>query len=419
MPIAPPPADEPLPVGMTPPDDVADSGKAQREGRAAASTSDPDELETTAAIRRPPEDDPFAALGLRAGGFIFLPAVDVTAGYTSNAAGIAGGTASGTWTVAPDLYFKSDWAEHEATLRLRGSYQQFTDGITESQPTATIAATGRVDLPDEWRLDVTAGYNFQNQSVSDPNFPAGVDEAPGVHDLITTAAVTGDFGRFELTVQGAVERTVYENGMAGMVVVDQGDRTNNRYGLSLRAGYEMTPSITPFVEGELAWRVYDRPIDDEGIRRSSQGEAIRAGLAFDRDPFLKGEIAVGARRERFDDASLATLRALTVDGSLVWRPTRLTTVTLNASTGFNPSTVELDYAWRRNVTLKANAGVKDEHFQGIDLENRTYSAGLGWVWKLNRTLHLTAGYIHQWLVSSDPAGDYQSDAVSVGLRVQR
>jgi hypothetical protein len=123
---------------------------------------------------------------------------------------------------------------------------------------------------------------------------------------------------------------------------------------------------------------------------------------------------------------------LTVDGSLVWRPTRLTTVTLAASTAFNPSTdplssgsivyatsIELAYGWRRNVTVSVNAGVKDEQFQGIDLENRTYSAGLGWVWKLNRTPQLTANYLHQWLESSDPAGDYQSDAVSVGLRVQR
>jgi hypothetical protein len=72
--------------------------------------------------------------------------------------------------------------------------------------------------------------------------------------------------------------------MAGLVVVDQGDRTNNRYDLRLRAGYALTPSIKPFIEGELDWRVYDRPVDDEGIRRSSEGEAIRAGLAFETMP---------------------------------------------------------------------------------------------------------------------------------------
>jgi len=40
-------------------------------------------------------------------------------------------------------------------------------------------------------------------------------------------------------------------------------------------------------------------------------------------------------------------------------------------------------------------------------------------WKVNRTLHVTAGYIHEWLVSTDPAINYQSDAVQVELRAQR
>jgi hypothetical protein len=411
-------------------DDDALAGRAPRENLPMAPGID-DEA-ATGSVRRPPEDDPFAALGIRAGGFIFFPSVEVSSGYSTNASGVAGGAGSGFWTVTPELQMKSDWARHEATLTMRGSYEGFTDGETQGQPAASIEATGRADLPDDWTADFSAGYNYSLQSISDPNFPAGVDEAPGVHDLITTAALNGHLGRMDFTLAGTAERTIYENGMAGNVVVDQSDRINNRYVTRLRVGYQLTPAITPFVEGEFAWRVFDRPIDDYGIARSSISRAIRTGIAYDGGPILKGELAVGARREVFDDPGLATLRALTVDGSLTWAPTKLTTVTVAASTGFNPAddplssgsivydtSVELAYAWRRNVTVKLTGAYKNEAFQGLDLQNQTYNVGIGWIWKLNRTLQLTAGYVHQWLESSDPAVNYHSDAVRIGLRVQR
>jgi hypothetical protein len=38
---------------------------------------------------------------------------------------------------------------------------------------------------------------------------------------------------------------------------------------------------------------------------------------------------------------------------------------------------------------------------------------------MNRTHHFTAGYLHEWQESTDPARTYQSDAVRVELRMQR
>jgi hypothetical protein len=428
-----PPAD-PVPIPfLTAADDDAtpDVARAAREGQ--ADTKEPSAEETASIARPKPEDeDPYAPLGIRAGGFLFLPSVDLSAGYTTNASGIAGGAASGYWLVAPELLFRSDWAQHEATLSMRGSWKNFTDGVTESQPTAAIEATGRIDLPAEWSVDLKAGYDYSRQSVSDPNFPIGVDEAPGVHDLISTAAVNGNLGRIDLTLEGSVGRTIYENGMAGGIVVDQGDRSNTLYGTRVRTAYELTPAFRPFIEGELGWRVYDRPVDDNGIARASTLVAARAGIAYDSGPILKGELAIGVARETFDDPALATLRALTVDGSLAWSPTPLVTVKVDAGTGFNPSdnplssgsiaynaALAVDYAWRRNVTLTWNASLSDERYQGLDLHDRTYSLGFGWVWKLSRVLWLTGDYVHEWLRSSDPASDYESDAVTVGVRWQR
>ncbi|MCR4283165.1 MAG: outer membrane beta-barrel protein [Bauldia sp.] len=378
------------------------------------------------------ETDPYEALGIRAGGFILYPSLTVRGGYTTNADAAAGGSGAGFGVLTPELLLRPDWARHQATLRLSGDYTQYFDGSAAS-PSASAEATGRIDIADGWTGDLAASYDYGQQSITDPNYPASADFAPGVHDLAASAGLSGHAGgRGVFAVEGKLARSIYENASSGGGPIDQGDRNNTVFGARLRAGYEVTASLTPFVEGEVSRRLYDRPLDSDSIARSSANLAWRAGVAVDRGPLLSGEIAVGVAEETFDDASLAALRALTVDGSLVWAPTALTTVTFNGSTALDPSTdptssgsvvydgsVDLAYAWRRNATLTGTAGVRQERFQGTNLIDTRYRAGFGATWKLNRTMHLTAGYLHEWLQSSDASRDYQSDEVRLELRLQR
>jgi hypothetical protein len=380
----------------------------------------------------PPETDPYEALGIRAGGFILYPSLTVGGGYTTNADAAAGGSAAFFGALTPELLVQSDWARHAATVRMRGTLEQTFDGSAVS-PAASIEATGRLDIADGWTGNLATSYDYSQQATSDPDFPAGSDVSPGVHEFAASAGLSGHAaGRGVFTIEGTVARSLYEPGSSGGVPIDQGDRDNAVFGGRLRLGYEATPTLTPFVEGRIARRQYDRPLDTNNLARSSTMLGWRAGIAIDRGPILTGEIAVGVTEARLDDATLADLRAITVDGSLVWAPTSLTTVSFDASTELNPSTdpassgsvvydgsLELAYAWRRNVTLTGNGGVRHERHEGTNLTDTTYRAGFGATWKLNRAARLTAAYTHAWLSSSDPSRDYQSDEVRLELRLQR
>lgn len=378
----------------------------------------------------PEDDDPYAALGIRGAGYILYPSVTTTIGTTSNAAGEAGGSASSYGTVSPELRIESDWSRHAANLTLRGDYQHYFDD-TDPKPTAAIDGDVRLDISEGWQADFTAGYAYEQQSRTASDFPSPADAPPGVHDLHGSAAISGGAGRARFTAEGRVGRTTYEDATISGVPFDQGDRDNTVYAARLRAGFELTPTFTPFVEGEVSRRVFDQRIDNDAVERSSTGYALRAGVAFDRDPILMGDIAVGIAREDFDDPALSPLEALSVAGSLVWMPTELTTVSFDASTAFNPGTdpasagsvehdvtLDIAYAWRRNVTLGPRLGFTQERYDGGGTET-TVSAGVGGTWKVNRTLHVTADYRHEWFTGTTPADDYQSDAVQVGIRVQR
>lgn len=401
-----------------------------------AATVDAVDAETdvfSAPLRRTsPEVDPYEPLGIRAGSFILYPSLETTLGYTTNGANAAGGSESAYATIAPELRMVSDWARHEATLTLRGSYREFTDGSVDDQPTALIDGTVRLDLAEEWVADFSAGYDYYVQSFSDPDFPAGVDKPPGVHDFAGSGTLRGRFGRNFLEVGTAVDRTIYEDGTSGGVEVDQGDRNNTVVGGRLRYGYAVTPLVTPFVEGAVARRHYDRKFDDNGIERSSWNYAIRGGFAYRNDPVLSGEVAIGYAISELDDASLAALEALTFDGSLVWSPSELTTVTFNGATTLDPSTnpassgsvvydasVDIAYQWRRNITIGGLAGVQYDRFEGAGADETTYRLGLNTTWRINRTLHLIAGYLHEWTDSADPASEYSADSVYATVRLQR
>ncbi len=131
-------------------------------------------------------------------------------------------------------------------------------------------------------------------------------------------------------------------------------------------------------------------------------------------------------------AALSALSALTVDGSLVWSPTRLYTVTFNAATAFNAGTdvgssgsvaysgsVDVAYAWKHNLTVDWTSSLSNETFQGSGRVDTTVKTGLGATWKINRRTWLTGGYSHDWTESTAAGGTYQSDALTVELRLQK
>jgi hypothetical protein len=389
---------------------------------------DPTTTASTAPAPAKEAVDPYAALGIRAGGFILYPTLTITGGYTTNAAASAGGAGSTFGTVAPELLIQSDWDRHEFTLTAKGAYEKFFDNVTADKPSASADATGRIDFANDWTADLAAGVGTSLDVI-----PDGADTAPTVTALTSSAALNGNFGRATFTVEGTTNRSVYGDAALGGVPQDQGDRNNTVFGGRVRLGYEASAILTPFVEAQIARRAYDRQFDTGGNQRSGNGTAFRGGIAFDHGPLLTGEIALGTRQESFDDPALAGIQTFTVDGNLVWAPTPLTTVTLNTSTTLNPTTdptlssgsvvhdgsVEVAYAWRDNVTFTGTASISNERFQGTGENDNTYDAGVSATWKINRALQLTAGYLHEWYVSSDPTENYASDTLKVELKVQR
>ena len=137
------------------------------------------------------------------------------------------------------------------------------------------------------------------------------------------------YNRFEVAANGTVDRTVYqESTLSDGSRSSNSDRNFNQFGGSLRGSYEILPHIKPFGEVQIDRRERDLEFDRNGFARSSNGRTARVGSTFELGRLITGEASIGYTTRSYEDARLQDAKGLLAAGSLIWRPTGLTTVTL-------------------------------------------------------------------------------------------
>ncbi|MGN6463415.1 MAG: outer membrane beta-barrel protein, partial [Pseudolabrys sp.] len=197
------------------------------------------------------EGDPYEPLGLRLGTFDVFPAVEAYGGYDSNPGARSSGSGSALVTVAPELRAQSNWVRHELKADLRGSYTWYRDDLTPSvsRPQATGSVDGRIDVTRDTRIDLGGRLLVGTDYPNSPNVQAGLSRLPVFTTFGGVAGIAHRFNRLEVGVKGTVDRTVWQSSsLVDGTTADNNDRNLNQYGSTLRAGYELRPGVTPYVE---------------------------------------------------------------------------------------------------------------------------------------------------------------------------
>jgi hypothetical protein len=389
----------------------------------------------TPTLRRlpPPKDDPFAPTGIQTGGFILRPAIELSGGYDTNAGRTHKANPSWFEVVSPELLVNSNWARHELTATLRGSYTAYQPESDLNRPSLEARMAGRFDISKDTYLNAEAHYLISTDRPGSPNIQADLARLPIAQTVGGFVGAGQRFNRLELTAKGLADRTVYERStfVDGQSETND-DRNYNRYGTELRAAYELTPGVKPFVEGGADTRMHDLVVDRNGIHRDSDGAYAKGGTTFEVSRILTGDAAVGWITRTYKDPKLKDINGLTFDASLLWLMSGLTTVKLTARTTVDESTVvgvsgvftrevalQIDHAFRRwLIATMRFARASDEYVGSLRDDNR-YALSLGLTYKLTRELALKAEVRRDWLVSSLPGNDYTSNSVLLGARLQR
>lgn len=391
----------------------------------------PDYMAPARRPQRAPVDH-YEAVGVRVGNFELRPAIELSYGRDTNPGRTTGGGASGVTIVAPELVGRSDWSRHELTFDLRGSYRFFETDSSLDRPDGQGRINGRIDVTRDTRIELEGRGAVGTDDPGSPNVPVGVERLPIYTAFGGTVGVVQNFNRLELSARGLIDRLAFQNSkLVDGSTFPNNDRNYNQFGAELRAGYELTPGLRPFVAVGFDRRIHDEAVDRFGLRRDSKAITPRAGVAFETGK-LKGELSVGYLMRDYEDPALKPLNGVVADGSLAWQATALTTATLTASSRAEESVVpgvsgalrrdvglRLDHSFRRWLigTLEAGYGLDD--YVGLGRSDTRTSLGVALAYKMNRAFWLKGEFRQEWMRSSDPAASYDASTLLIGMRVQR
>jgi len=364
------------------------------------------------------------AEGIRLGTFTILPEVTITGGWTDNTSQTASGSSGKQYTIAPNITASSGWSRHQLDLALRGSYISYPDASDDDDPNLTASAALRLDLNSRTTVNGTASYTYSREDASSAESSGDSDD---IHQLSAGLGVTRDAGLLAVTLRGALDRNVYTADDDGST---SSGRDNSLYSANLRLDANTGASLSPFVEGSLLVRRYDQSCSDSICeKRDANGYQLRGGVNIASGPKLSGEIGAGWRIEDLDDARLDSLSGMVVDASLVWSPTRLTTVTGGLGTSFEATDIDgasgsiiysgdlrVAHEFSDRIVGEAGAGYNYRTYQGASIEEQTFTGLVGMTFALTQNIALRTEYNYQKFTSSSEGSDYDQNTIQAGVR---
>jgi hypothetical protein len=379
------------------------------------------------------EENPYAAPGISVGAFTVRPTLETGIRWTNNSDSSSTGKPAFLSETNLRLRAESDWSQHQLNLEATGSWLKSISGAETEEPRAGLAAELEIDLSKDSLITGGLGWNHSIEAASAPAAITGALSRATVDRLTASLAASHDLGIIGVRARINAERSSYGDVIDSTgAAVSQDDRNYTYAGLTLRASYEISPALSPFVEGEVGRRIYDNQTDSFGLERAATRLGVRTGVEANFSEKLRGDLAIGYLVENIDDPALEDISGLSLAGTMNWSPMRGTSFALTASTTVEGSSTAasagsllhgLNLAMtkrvRENLDLSANAGVRLRDYSGPNPNEVTFSAGAGFTYWFNRYVGWNSRVSHETVTSSDPTRESQTNSVFFGMTFRR
>ena len=390
-------------------------------------------LPFTARLRTRIEDAPYDPIGYDVGSLRLTPYISQSLGYDSNPDQIQTNLRPSAFERTEGGFgLASTWSRNSLTASLHAGYDAFFSDPQANRPDAVGVADYRFDVDRDTTLDAETRFAIDTQRVGSPEVVNGATSRPLISTFGGSVGGSETFGRLNLALHGSIDRTSYENADGGGgVIQDLASESFNDYGLHLRASYEVTPVLSPFVDILADDRIHDSTIDYTGYQRDSVGTIGQVGSTFELTRLLSGEVSAGYGGRSYEDPRLKNIASPVFNGALTYAATPLTTISFRAATSFDETTVaassgtesrsatvELSHALLRNLTVTAGLSYLNTQYVGVDITENTLAETLKAEYHLSRSLVATASYNHERLTSSLAGSSFGQNVFLAGLRWQ-
>jgi hypothetical protein len=324
--------------------------------------------------------------GIRAGSFEVRAAAGLSYGMDSNV--YAEPDASGSEGVATGEALVRA-VNHSSTRDMLGlafvRAQRYENA--RDQDATEYGALARYDgwLGPQNRL--IAGFSAEHniESRNDVETPTTIALSP-YDDVRGAISHTHLFNRFSLEGRVNARRLQYD--AAGQQIRDR-----SQYRGELRGAYALRSDLSWVATGYFNRDEFDDPTPNSMSADTTGG---LLGLRLDVNELLELELGAGYFERTYDDLD-DPLTGIALRGTLVWHPTRLTTLRAQALRTDAPTRIEGAFAkvrndaslqvtheYSRNLLLHAGARFIADDFETIDRVDTTWLAELGLTWAFGR-----------------------------------
>jgi hypothetical protein len=324
--------------------------------------------------------------GIRAGAFDVRAAVGLSYGMDTNVYAVPDAADADNVATGEALIRAINKSPTRETLGMAyARARRFQDA--KDQDATEFGALGRYDAWFGAQNRFTAGFTAEHgiESRNDIETPTLIALSP-YDDLRASVTHAHLFNRFTLEARADGRRVQYD-------AASQEYRDRNQYRAELRGAYQLRSDLSWVVTG-----YYNRDdFDDPSALSLSAGTAGGlVGIHFDVNELLELELGAGYFERTYDDLD-DPLDGVSFRGSLLWHPTRLTTVRAQVLRTDAPTRVvgafgkvrndallRVMHEYSRNLTLHAGARFIADDFETIDRVDTSWLAELGATWAFGR-----------------------------------
>jgi hypothetical protein len=352
----------------------------------------------TVQTRLHPEQMP---LGVREGAFEFLPQLDQSSGYTSNALPGPYRRGSLELVTSPTLSVASNWSRNAIGAMVSVQDTRYLALPSQNRTDVTVSAGGRLDIGND-KLTVAAAHIAAHEDRSQLDTIAS--DRPIAFDLDDVrASYALNDGRWSVVPNVQVTNWTYDPTTLLGIPASQAyrDRLVTQGGVSV--SYEFSPLRSVMLVVRAVHQAYTQTPAGQPSPDSTAYQVL-AGVDYDDNAVWHLRALVGGESRRFTNPLFPTQNNLIAEASAAWSPTGLTTVTAMVSRDtedaeqegvsglvYSSAKLTIDHEYLRNLLFRASIGLqRADFFQGGHQIGTT--AGFGITWVMNRDMRLLFTY---------------------------
>lgn len=388
-----------------------------------------------------PQD--YKPLGIRAGGFMLHPGVQLAAEWNDNVFYTNEDAESGVrddliWHFRPYVTAQSNWSRHAFNVRLAADIARHQDYDFRDYEDYFLQISGRLDVRNRSYMSYSLDYMDLHEGLNSRDAEQGLE--PTRYSMYGgSLGYDHTFNRLSLGILFSLRRMDFDDAvdLEGNIIDNQ-DRDRDENSLMLRAGYQFQTEKQAFVSLTSHSVDYKQNLDRNDYARSNDGWSANAGLMFTITGKLNGDVFASYHDRSYDDPNLPNVSGWAAGAGLQWRPTRLTSVGARISSDIQETTyryssgylrtlysVRVDHELTRSLQLTGQVSYSDNDYQLIPgapadarSKDKVWQAGVGVNYFVNRNVFASLSYTYDHLTSNVAADDYDVNRIWATLSLE-